>query len=471
MSTNKKAPFRKWYGYLKEIRSLLGKDVQISVFTATATNETKHQILEAVQIHNLNTFMIQKSPVKSNLSFFVQYAQNDLSLEKTFLRIIKEVKEKSIDAVRTLIFCQTRNQTAILWRMLEICLKSDFYHGEEVPQNRIVEMFHAGTPDSVKAHIIKNMGIGDSHLRILVCTIAFGMGIDCKGVYRIVHFGSSKTMENYLQECGRAGRDGQLSECFLIYNGFNSSWCSQDMKSYIYSTECRRKTLLKYFPTQKKQQSESDIPKGCKCCDICACDCKCAGCAAKSSAGDKDACNFIVKNESSNVQDVEKIRNLSESEQKLLKNKLDAYKGELLQEISMEKNHPNNVLLFSDFHIDQICNSCNKIFCMEDLLKYVEIWRQKDAEHILMLLNEVVGDVDAGHTDLSEDDNDASFDEVLDEDWAAIRDDSLMGANQNISLLIDSFHSLSMVQDPDDDCSMTSLPLSCDESFTDLGLE
>ena len=308
MSTNNKAPFRKWYGYLKEIRSLLGKNVQVSVFTATATNETKQQILEAVQIHNLNTYMIEKSPVKSNLSFFVQYAQNDLPLEIIFARILKEVKEKSISAVRTFIFCQTRNQTALLWRMLEVCLKSNFYHGEEVPQNRIVEMFHAGTPDSVKSHIIKNMGIADSHLRILVCTIAFGIGIDCKGVNRIVHFGSSKTIENYLQECGRAGRDGMLSQCFLIYNGFNSSWSSPDIKSYIYSTECRRKMLLHYFPTQKKQQSQSENPKGCKCCDVCANDCTCDGCAAKSSAGKTNVCYFIDKNEQSNGKDDEKIR-------------------------------------------------------------------------------------------------------------------------------------------------------------------
>ena len=142
-----------------------------------------------------------------------------------------------------------------------------------------------------------------------------------------------------------------------------------------------------------------------------------------------------------------------------------------MHQIGMEKNHINNILLFSDFHIDQICNSCNKIFCMEDLLKYVEIWRQKDAVHVLIALNEVVGDVDAVNTVLFEGNHDASFDEILDEDWAAIRDDSLMGVNQNISLMIDSFHDLSMVQGTDDDWSMTSLPASCDESFTDLGLE
>ena len=86
------------------------------------------------------------------------------------------------------------------------------------PHFRIVEMFHAGSPKSVKEHVLTEMCKVNSCLRILICTIAFGT--DCKDVYRIIHFGPSKTLESYLQECGRDGRDNSPSICCLLYNGF-----------------------------------------------------------------------------------------------------------------------------------------------------------------------------------------------------------------------------------------------------------
>jgi superfamily II DNA/RNA helicase len=55
-------------------------------------------------------------------------------------------------------------------------------------------MYHAGKPDQMKMHIL-----------VLISTIAFGMGIDCKSVRRVIHFGPSKNLESYVQESGRAG--------------------------------------------------------------------------------------------------------------------------------------------------------------------------------------------------------------------------------------------------------------------------
>ena len=63
------------------------------------------------------------------------------------------------------------------------------------------------------------MTIAGSHLQVLIATIAFGMGVNCKGVRRVIHFGPSKNIEQYVQESGRAGRDGEDSTCIILYNG------------------------------------------------------------------------------------------------------------------------------------------------------------------------------------------------------------------------------------------------------------
>ena len=70
----------------------------------------------------------------------------------------------------------------------------------------------------------------DGHIRVLIATIAFGMGVNCKNVQSIIHFGPSKNIECYVQESGRAGRNGSQSTCIVLYHGMLLSHCCQEMK-------------------------------------------------------------------------------------------------------------------------------------------------------------------------------------------------------------------------------------------------
>eukprot|EP00794_Sanderia_malayensis_P013121 gene13121-14469_t len=135
--------------------------------------------------------------------------------------------------------------------MFELEIEQKFYADEHVDHSmKILEMFHADTPPSVKDYVLTEIGKNDSPLRILVSTVAFGMGIDCKGINRIIHFRPSKSLESYLQECGRADRDNTQSHCYLLYNGFLGSKCGADIKSYISSDICKRKLIEANFPKE-----------------------------------------------------------------------------------------------------------------------------------------------------------------------------------------------------------------------------
>ena len=141
-------------------------------------------------------------------------------------------------------YCQTRKQCSVLFRVFEVFLGQSIFHGNTSKlQYRIVEMYHAGTTSRVKEHIVEKMAYGEGHLRVLISTIAFGMGVNCKQVRRVIHFGPSKSVEMYVQECGRAGRDGLLNTCVLLHNGLLSSHSDKDMKNYISSCDCRRNNI------------------------------------------------------------------------------------------------------------------------------------------------------------------------------------------------------------------------------------
>ena len=145
------------------------------------------------------------------------------------------------------------------------------YIGSGDPTNVLLEMLHSCTPLSNKEHILTSFAEEHGTIRVLIATIPFGMGVNCKGVTRVIHFGPSKNIESYTQETGRAGRDGSQSIAVVLYNGIMLSHVEADIKSYIKSDDCRRNTLLKQF-----EDDSSNSPKELHlCCDHCASKCQC----------------------------------------------------------------------------------------------------------------------------------------------------------------------------------------------------
>ena len=112
-------------------------------------------------------------------------------------------------------------------------LGSSMYDGKVDPRNRIVEMLHSGSLESVKNHVLHQFGDSNTCLRLLIATIAYGMGVNCKGVRRVIHFGPSKSIEAYMKESCRCGRDGKQSAALLLYNGINGKVADADMKNYM----------------------------------------------------------------------------------------------------------------------------------------------------------------------------------------------------------------------------------------------
>ena len=82
----------------------------------------------------------------------------------------------------------------------------------------------------------------DSKLRIVIATIAFGMGIDCPDITQIIHYGLTSLVKDYVQETGRAGRNGFPSKAVLINKP--SKHVEKEMKAYCENTTYYRRQLL-----------------------------------------------------------------------------------------------------------------------------------------------------------------------------------------------------------------------------------
>lgn len=147
---------------------------------------------------------------------------------------------------KTIVYCQTIKQCSLIYATLKLMLGRCMY-GKDDLKRPLLEMLHSCTPDDNKEAVLESFRREDGPILVLIATIAFGMGVDCKDVYRTIHFGPSKNVEVVIQETGRAGRDGKPSFSFLLYKGLMRNHVERGIKDYLKTKECRRKTLLKQF--------------------------------------------------------------------------------------------------------------------------------------------------------------------------------------------------------------------------------
>lgn len=179
---------------------------------------------------------------------------------------------------RVIIFCRTYEDVINIYQYFVKELGDLYTEPKGSPNyviNRIIDMYTHCTHQNVKSKILQQF-TSPSCLRIVIATIAFGMGIDCADVRQIIHWGVPEDAEMYVQESGRAGRDGKLL-CALILKksqDLSKRYTSEHMIDYcVNESSCRRLILYKDFPGCMFSA------QGCLCCDICGRLCECGQCS------------------------------------------------------------------------------------------------------------------------------------------------------------------------------------------------
>lgn len=182
--------FRPPYLQIADLRPLL-PNVPILALTATATSEVLEDIQEKLAFQEKNVF--RQSFVRSNLSYSVLYESKK---REKLLDILRNVPGTGI------VYARSRGETKEIAKLLtDNKFSADFYHAGLTSEERNArqEAWIAGKT------------------RIIVCTNAFGMGIDKPDVRVVVHLTLPDSLEAYFQEAGRAGRDGLKSYATLLY--------------------------------------------------------------------------------------------------------------------------------------------------------------------------------------------------------------------------------------------------------------
>lgn len=230
-------------------------DTAVHAYTATATERVRRDIARELQL--VNPVVHVGSFDRPNLVYRVERRTDRMAQIRAV--VDRHLGESGV------IYCMRRADVE------EVCAALVELGHKALP-------YHAGLADEVRTRN-QNAFIKD-RAKIIVATVAFGMGIDKSDVRFVVHAGAPKSLESYQQESGRAGRDGLEAECCLFYSGADfQMWRSfqkelppeaagaaaailEGMEGYCTGVGCRHRSLVEYF-------GQSLADQKCLACDFC----------------------------------------------------------------------------------------------------------------------------------------------------------------------------------------------------------
>lgn len=175
------------------------KKIFTAAFTATATPRVKAEIIQYLHLQEPSVF--QSSFLRENLIFHNLLCQSRFAKNLLLFKLLKQHHQQP-----AIIYCATR---VTCQQLAQLLLRFNF------ALHKQLGIYHGGLAKAERQQVQQQFL--SNELDLIIATNAFGMGVDKDNIGLVIHYQISASLENYYQEAGRAGRNDQLSYCYLLY--------------------------------------------------------------------------------------------------------------------------------------------------------------------------------------------------------------------------------------------------------------
>ncbi len=254
---------------------------------------------------------------------------------------------------------------------------------------RLFDMVHSKTPSSVREHVQTALMDEDSPLRVLFATKVVGMGLDisCRSV---VHFGPPHTIDDYLQQIGRAGRDDKQAHAIMLYTGQQLRNVEASMLQVIKTDGCIRELSLKAFGAKPSLLNPQHL-----CCNRCAVSCGCGDCSTMGN----DFENYTEPEDVAECTDTFQ-RHVSEEDRRELSVELYSLKEDLDKEIVSVQSgglyvSPDIMHGLSEGIIHKVIENAETLYSVDDIIDKCHVNQYGTACRVVEIFSAIFADMDA----------------------------------------------------------------------------
>ena len=252
--------FRPEYRRIRTMIDMISTEIPVIALTATATEKVRADIVKNLNMDKVTSFV--SSFNRNNLFYEVRPKRSKDQTMREIVQFVKSMADKS-----GIVYVQARKSTEEIAEVLRV-------NGVKASS------YHAGLDAKTRSRVQDNFLMED--IDVICATIAFGMGIDKPDVRFVIHYDIPKSIENYYQETGRAGRDGLEGHCLAFFSHKDvlrlekflrdkpvaeremGGQLLEEITSYSETGGCRRKYLLHYFGEEYNDDGCQRMCDNCK---------------------------------------------------------------------------------------------------------------------------------------------------------------------------------------------------------------